>query len=113
MNISALAFRFFFTVVAVTTLSQNLPAQLGHWTTLPAPPGMSVVYDIDMYDKNFGVCVGPADSARMFSGVSLTTDGGQNWLDVINDSIAFIPLARSYTVFRAVHVGLRRQRPGV
>jgi photosystem II stability/assembly factor-like uncharacterized protein len=101
---TALVFRVLIVSSFLLFSTQQVSAQFGYWTNLPTPQRMNIIYDIDMWDTNFGICVGPADSAFSFAGISYTHDGGASWNGVINDSVFIVPLARSHTVFQAVHI---------
>lgn len=77
-------------------------AQIGNWSLQAVPFSPERYYDMDMANGQFGVVVGESDSAKGYTGVMWTHDGGNNWYTV--PDIFFDPPLPPGVVWRAVDV---------
>jgi hypothetical protein len=85
-----------------------LHAQTGYWVHQNVPSIMPIIHDIDMFNLNFGMAVGASINITPgipgFSGVQMTTDGGNNWMYLESSRPRFEPELPDYTHWRSVFI---------
>ncbi len=91
-----------FLIACVLLFPAVATAQIGNWSLQAVPFTSERYYDMDMADGQFGVVVGESDSAKGYTGVMWTFDGGNNWATV--PDIFFDPPLPPGVVWRAVDV---------
>ncbi|MBN1449294.1 MAG: choice-of-anchor D domain-containing protein, partial [Bacteroidetes bacterium] len=99
-----LAPSFFALLLACILLPPYVQSQTGSWQEITISGRVPYIYDMDMYDENFGIMVTQPDIANDFSGVIFTTTGWTTWIPVAKDSPIFVPSLPDWTVWRAVHI---------
>jgi len=80
-------------------------AQIGYWTQIDLPWWIPCLFDMQMYDSQFGMAVGRTvvpGGGTDYAGIIITTDGGLTWNPVPNRPPVFDPKMDTWTVWRAV-----------
>ncbi|MCB2204939.1 choice-of-anchor D domain-containing protein [bacterium] len=92
------------TIVFFLTLTAQLTAQTGTWVEHPITGRLPYIYDMDMYDENFGVLITQPDMSTERSGIVFTDDGWDHWMPVPASGPMFTPPLPDWVVWRAVYV---------
>ncbi|MAT40483.1 MAG: hypothetical protein CL946_12875 [Ectothiorhodospiraceae bacterium] len=99
----ALVVRTLIPVALFVAFTPPAHAQLGYWKTLPKPHLAQFIYELDMANDRYGMVVGPPGPFD-YTGISITYDGGNHWLDIIADTNNWLPQLPSYFHFRGICV---------